>query len=181
MHTLDLSNAQIVAGGGAYNAYRPDETVNTQDNIVTAGMFGYSNLRTIVLPSNITEIGESAFETMLSLESIAIPVSVTKIGEKAFNTCMALTEVIIPSNVATIGSYAFGNCANLTKVYCKALTPPALGVNAFSLCSSLQTVYVPASAVDAYNNADGWKNFQIVVEERLLFIIVILLRNDIYS
>ena len=77
---------------------------------------------------------------------------------------MALTEVIIPSNVATIGSYAFGNCANLTKVYCKALTPPALGVNAFSLCSSLQTVYVPASAVDAYNNADGWKDFQIVVE-----------------
>lgn len=187
LHTLDLSNAQIVAGGGAYNAYRPDETVNTQDNIVTAGMFGYSNLRTIVLPSNITEIGESAFETMLSLESIAIPASVTKIGEKAFNTCkklksitisenvieigshafydcMALTEVIIPSNVATIGSYAFGNCANLTKVYCKALTPPALGVNAFSLCSSLQTVYVPASAVDAYNNADGWKDFQIVVE-----------------
>lgn len=187
LHTLDLSNAQIVAGGGAYNAYRPDETVNTQDNIVTAGMFGYSNLRTIVLSSNITEIGESAFETMLSLESIAIPVSVTKIGEKALNTCkklksitvsenvieigshafascMALTEVIIPSNVATIGSYVFGNCANLTKVYCKALTPPALGVNAFSLCSSLQTVYVPASAVDAYNNADGWKNFQIVVE-----------------
>ena len=159
-----MSNAQIVAGGGAYNAYRPDETVNTQDNIVTAGMFGYSNLRTIVLPSNITEIGESAFETMLSLESIAIPVSVTKIGEKAFNTCMALTEVIIPSNVATIGSYAFGNCANLTKVYCKALTPPALGVNAFSLCSSLQTVYVPASAVDAYNHADGLKNFQIVIE-----------------
>lgn len=185
---LDLSEANIVAGGNPYDSCRPDGEVSTQDNIVTAGMFGYTNLESIMLPDNILEIGESAFETLLSLRNFTIPANVTKLGVKAFNTCQnleaitipesvkeigshafydccSLVEITIPENVTSIGEYAFGHCTSLSKVYCEALTPPTLNANSFQLCSVLQTIYVPASSVDAYKSATGWSSLNIVAQE----------------
>ena len=184
---LDLSEANIVAGGNPYKAIRPDEEISTQNNVVTPGMFGYTNLKTIVLPDNIKEIGESAFEALLNMETFTIPTSVTKIADKAFNTCQnlssvsistnvteigshafydckSLTEVTIPGNVSTIGSYAFGHCVSLLKVYCESLVPPALTANSFQLCNALQAIYVPSSAIDKYKENAVWKQYNIIAE-----------------
>ena len=40
----------------------------------------------------------------------------------------------------------------------QASTPPSLGTDAFT-SSGIQTIYVPASSVNADKSADGWNDY----------------------
>ena len=46
----------------------------------------------------------------------------------------------------------------MTNITCFAITPPGLGESVFLGDDNL-TIYVPASSVDAYKAADGWKDY----------------------
>ena len=47
---------------------------------------------------------------------------------------------------------------NLTRLTILRTSPPSANASG-SLPSTVGVIYVPASAVDAYKAADGWKNF----------------------
>ena len=49
--------------------------------------------------------------------------------------------------------------ANLTIITCEATVPPTLGNGALGNSSRITEIYVPAESVEAYKNADGWKDF----------------------
>lgn len=94
------------------------------------------------------------------LVAVAIPNSVEIIGEYAFSQCRALRSVNIPSRVTTIESYAFSYCKSLTSVTSEIVEPLSLPSDVFFNASVANaTLYVPAESVDAYKNADQWKDF----------------------
>ena len=68
---------------------------------------------TSVIPNGVVSIGDSAFESLCSLQSVVIPASVKNIGEQAFYGCQDLTEVVMENGVQEIGRFAFQNCYNL--------------------------------------------------------------------
>lgn len=107
---LDLSEANIVTGGSSYTAFTNDEVVNTENNIVTNGMFEYTNLETIILPNNITKIGARAFQVLKNMKRLVIPEGVTIIEREAFDTNYNLVEITLPESVEEIGDYAFEDC-----------------------------------------------------------------------
>ena len=72
--------------------------------------FRNQNIKTYVIPSSVTSIGDSAFYGCRSLSEIVIPSSVTSIGDSAFLGCLSLSEIVIPSSVTSIGDRAFCNC-----------------------------------------------------------------------
>ena len=72
--------------------------------------FRNQNIKTYVIPSSVTSIGDSAFYGCRSLSEIVIPSSVTSIGDSAFLGCLSLSEIVIPSSVTSIGDRAFYNC-----------------------------------------------------------------------
>ena len=70
-----------------------------------------------VMPSNVTTIGDSAFNSCTGLTSITIPDSVTSIGDYAFSSCKSLTSITIPNSVTSIGNQTFVLSNNLKDVY----------------------------------------------------------------
>lgn len=71
-------------------------------------------IKEIVVPEGVTEIGENAFkDANKSLESVVLPSTLVKIGEYAFTYCEHLKAVKIPESVKEIGEKAFENCKSL--------------------------------------------------------------------
>ena len=67
----------------------------------------------VVLPREVTAIGEQAFAYCKTLTSITVPLGVKQIGEKAFLGCTALETLQLPDRLKTIGSAAFRGCRSL--------------------------------------------------------------------
>ena len=78
--------------------------------------FRNQNIKSYVIPSSVTSIGDSAFSCCRSLLEIVIPSSVTIIGDSAFSCCGSLSEIVIPSSVTSIGDHAFSSCDSLSEI-----------------------------------------------------------------
>lgn len=137
---LDLSQARIVSGGGAYY-----QGYTTQDDIVGQWTFQGLNLYEVKLPTSLTGIDNWAFAYCTHLQRIDIPEGVKFIGSNAFY-CTNLKEVTFPKTLKKIGSSAFGSCP-ITKI----ILPIGLeniGSGAFAQCFSLKEVRFPSGLKD---------------------------------
>ena len=106
----------------------------------------------LVLPNNITAIGECALAGCTSLTSIEIPNSVTGISYAAFKNCTSLTSITIPDSVTSIGSYAFCDCSSLTSIEIPyGVTRIAYGT--FDRCTKLTSITIPDSVTNIGDNA----------------------------
>lgn len=103
------------------------------DNGVVKGFKQGAERGAVEIPSNVTEIGNGAFEGCTVLESIEIPASVTKIGDGAFMGCTSLETITIPNNVTAIGDWTFAFCMPL---HCITIpkSVQSISMNAFSGC-----------------------------------------------
>ena len=142
---LDLSNANIVAGGGAYygrnrgSAYADD--YRTKDNSVSDYMFSKCKLSSITLPNNITSIGKCAF-----------------------SGCSSLTSVNIPKGVTSIGDDAFQDCYNLTTIVSELEEPITVSLWLFKSISPNAKLIVPKGSKAAYQAEEGWNQITNIVE-----------------
>ena len=70
----------------------------------------------VTIPSDISVIGDKAFQHFANLSEVKFHSGVTAIGVAAFEWCTSLTEVNIPSSVIKIGDWAFQGCTTLTEM-----------------------------------------------------------------
>ena len=89
--------------GGAVTI--PDTTNGYPVTDIGDDAFEYSGLTAVTIPGSVTNIGDSAFYSCLSLSNTAIPDSVTQIGASAFYQCISLTDVTIPESVTALGTW----------------------------------------------------------------------------
>ena len=115
----------------------------------------------VILPNSVTTIGNDAF-AMSGLSEIRLSENLKKIGDCAFMSCLLLQTITIPASVEEIGGFAFAACSGLTSITCDAINPPALGAAVFNAVNKSIPLYVPEEAIDAYRNADQWKEFNIM-------------------
>lgn len=123
----------------------------------------------VLIPDNVTTVGEVAFKECNNLQSIVISNSVTDIGNQAFSNCKNLRKIIIPDSVTNMGTWVFSDCDNLTDVTisknlnsiengtfigCKNLTNiiipnniSKIGFHAFAYCESLKKVTISSTAI----------------------------------
>lgn len=107
---------------------------------------------TYIQPVHNTETGEE-----LPI-NIILPQNLTKIGNSCFNGA-SIKQITIPDTVTEIGDAAFLFCRQLESITCLAATPPALGTDALYTDTAGFTIKVPAASVAAYKAADGWKDY----------------------
>ena len=134
-------------------------------SVTSIGYSAFSNcsgLTEMTIPDSVTSISALAFYNCSGLTEVTIPNSVTSIGYSAFYGCRGLTEVTIGNSVTSIGDNAFYNCIGLTTLYSLNTTPPSVAsTSTFSTNHYTNVdVFVPAEALEAYQTADVWKEFQ---------------------
>ena len=140
LSTIDMTDVEIVAGGGPYGASR-----YAQDHVIGQGLFANCTFLTNVsLPADVTTLEKDAFEGCISLTQIEIPAAITSILPSS--DCPALESIsvsgansnyksqdgvlldgngtkivwfptgkkgsyFLPSTITAIGNYAFKGCS----------------------------------------------------------------------
>ncbi len=97
---------------------------------------------TIVIPQNVTKIGEGAFRDLTGLRSIVIPGTVKEIGNNAFSGNPTLENVVIEEGVERIGAFAFQGCSAL-KTMKIADSVIGIGSTCFGQCKALTEINFP--------------------------------------
>ena len=121
------------------------------------------DIKRIIIGDGATTIGEAAFKDCSNLTSVTIPNSVTTIGRHAFDECTNLQKVNIGNSVKTIGIAAFNNCTSITQISSEAVVPPTCESNVFDdINKSKCKLIVPKNSLDAYKQADQWKDFLLI-------------------
>ena len=156
--TTELKSIKVEEGNTVY-----DSRDNCNAIIETATATLVSGCVNTVIPNTVKHIGSTAFCNHEELASITLPTSIETIGESAFFRCRPLTEISLPAGMKSIGSNAFDGCDNLKDVYSYAVTPYIIGDDIFSVCDKA-ILHVPYGSKAAYQQTDGWKKFQNVVE-----------------
>ena len=123
-------------------------------------------IRSYIIPSSVTSIGDSAFEGCFSLRNIAIPSSVTSIGKSAFSGCTYLSSLVIPDSVVTIGTHAFCGCESLTHLVIPS-SVKSIGEGAFYGCSSLDSIFIPKGLINMGKYAFDRCKFPQEIREQL--------------
>ena len=148
--SLDISDAQIVSGGGNYYTVKrglSSFSYQTQeDNVVSPYMFsGLTNLTTLKLPKGTTKIEKNAVSDCSNLKECSIPSAVTSIADYAFAKCSKLTSVVIPRGVSSLGVGAFKSCDELSSVtFAEGNGLKVIAKEAFASNSSLKSITLPA-------------------------------------
>jgi len=114
--------------------------------------FGVSELIQVVIPSSVTEIPNRLFEGCSDLAQVIIEGDVTSIGEYAFQACEGLTSITIPESVTSIGDSAFSGWTGLTSITIPE-SVTSIGEYAFQSCSSLTSITIPNSVTSIGNEA----------------------------
>ncbi|MCP8352673.1 leucine-rich repeat domain-containing protein [Candidatus Synchoanobacter obligatus] len=105
----------------------------------------------VVIPNNVTSIGDGVFYGCTGLTSVTIPDSVASMGDLAFAYCSGLTQVTISNSMTSIGYSAFSGCTSLTEVeILEGVT--GIGGWAFKYCTSLASIVIPNSVT----SIGGW-------------------------
>ena len=135
-----------------------DGVVYRVSSIAEGAFYECGQMTSITIPSTVNYIESEAFYYCTGLTMVYIPESVTTIEDWNFYKSDELTTVILPSTIREIGDAVFASCAKLSKVTCKATTPPTTGSGCFASLSS-KTLYVPESAVSAYQSEGDWNSW----------------------
>lgn len=74
------------------------------------GVFeGFDQLTSVVVPENITSIGDLSFANCENLVDLTLSNSITEIGSNAFNGCSKLKVINVPTSLEKVYSRAFHN------------------------------------------------------------------------
>ena len=131
-----------------------DDSVEIPQFRINAGVleqyYGVSD--SVVIPNNVMEIGNCAFDDCETLLSVSIPDNVIEIGAAAFRGCRSLKSISIPEGVMEIHDSTFIQCISLESVS----IPKSVRIieeNAFRACVSLSSIVVPDGVIKIYDKA----------------------------
>ncbi|MCM1075754.1 MAG: leucine-rich repeat domain-containing protein [Bacteroides sp.] len=103
-YKLEISSESNSLGG--YSEY-----YNIWCNDLSGAFSNYgktTDYGTVILPSCLTKVGEKMF-IGTSVKEVVIPDNVTSIGEEAFKECRSMTSMNLPVNIFEIGNSAFAS------------------------------------------------------------------------
>ena len=176
MNYLSFTNTKI-------SSFKAESLTTLPGQMNNTGAFqGCSNLSSIYLPL-VTSVPNQTFKKCGFTGAVTLPFEV--FGDQSFNgnnieelylpnvkqingasyqsgtfaNNVNLKKVDIGENCTAISRAEFAGCKLLETVICRAVTPPTLHVEAFTLTNSTFIIYVPDESVEAYKTATNWSTY----------------------
>jgi hypothetical protein len=121
------------------------KSIVIESGVTSIGDFAFFeciNLTSVTIPNSVTTLGNGAFAYCTNLGSVTMGGNVKTISEGAFYDCESLISIVIPDSVIFISDVAFGACISLTSVTIPD-SVTTLGNGAFAYCESLTSVTIP--------------------------------------
>lgn len=194
LEILDLTNVRVVEGGKYTTSYykeTPSPVICHVDAETSTDKFGEApfscctTLKEVYLPATLKAIPIACFKRCSNIQKVQIPNSITEIGELAFydqlvpgeligsipptifGGTMVIDSLTVPSHLESIGQKAF---FDVGAVRLPDTIPAQLDKENPAILDESGCVIVPAKALDAYRNAEGWKTFyqQIIPDDAIL-------------
>lgn len=100
--------------------------------------WSYNELKEVVIPKSVKEIGYKAFFECRELEEVDILGSVRAIGKSAFERCVKLRKLEIPESVEVIAAYAFWECKEAIIILKNSRKNLVIGRDAFLNCKDVK-------------------------------------------
>ncbi len=145
-YTAGDTNYLVAYVGKETSLVLPDNYNGKSYEIYSHAFTGSLNLRSVIIPDDVTSIGNFAFYKCSSLQSIEMGKGIINIGAYAFHGCTNLKNVIIPDSVTNIGSNAFSDCNSLISIKIPN-SVTSIGKKAFYRCVNLTSVIISSSVV----------------------------------
>ena len=164
---VSIPNSVTAIGGGAFWDCHGLKSVTIPNSVTSIGGRAFQSCRrltSVTIPKSVITIDEQAFYDCSGLTEVNIPNTVTTIGSQAFCSCSGLTAVSIPNSVTSIGNGAFCDCGGLEKIYNQMLEPLTCKPGFSDENYEDAILYVPTGSLEAYINADPWRNFRNIEE-----------------
>ena len=117
------------------------ETLDGRPVTALKGTFkGQEQLKKVILPEGLKEIGDSTFEGCLRLETVNFPSTLIDIGKNAFGSCGLLSsDITLPYGLRSIGDGAFNKCTSIPSAVLPG-TVADMGIEVFYSCQGLSRV-----------------------------------------
>ena len=162
LKSIELPNTVTTIEDSAFQSCRAFTSFKIPESVTYIGFWAFRRceyLTTIEIPNSVTFVGSQAFTQCSRLKSAKISDSVKSIHNGTFSNCSYLTSVIIGEAVDSIDNDSFKWCKMLNEIMVLNPVPPVLRQNSFDDIYSTSTLYVPRESIEAYRNADIWKNW----------------------
>ena len=171
---------ELTSSGSWAFAHSGIETVEIAEGVTKIShIFSYMDeLRTVIFPDSLTEIGSDTFWNSTKLTGVTLPPGLETLGGRAFAGCSSLTEITIPKSVKkaawttfeseldcpsglqeawiedgteVIPEQLFRNAENLRIVHIPA-SVTEIGPGVFANCTSLETVDAPQESLKFWSS-----------------------------
>lgn len=116
IYVCDFCGTNFIIDNQLFNNH--NNSNNDSDFQIRAGVLEKYNgsSANVIIPDNITYIGEQAFKNCIGLTTIKLHSHIISINDNAFENCKNIKTITIPESVITIGRQAFFGCDNLSKI-----------------------------------------------------------------
>ena len=129
---------------------------------------GCNSLKSIILPSTVTDLYAGAFGSCKRLRDVSLNEGLRVIGIYAFSLCYSLQSITIPSTVTLIEAQAFIECTGLVEVVLNEGLQK-IGHACFYECTSLDSITFPSTMVEiaheAFQNCPNLR--EVVLNEKI--------------
>lgn len=135
------------------------------------GKYASADNRSLILNDTLKAIAPQGITTY------TVPEGVKIIGNgsiwtynEATGAGNSISHIILPESLTEIEENAFNECAPLAKIEILSATPPVLKIfsvfagNTIDNCLTNDSrIYVPQGSLDAYRNAEGWRDYAHII------------------
>lgn len=178
--TIYLGDSVTVIPDGVFSNSDGITTIQIPPLVQTIGsraFYNCPNLSRIDFSDSVVTIGDFAFSDCPMLETVN-QINADTMGEYAFWGCRGLHSLSIGSDVKEIGNFAYFLADSIDTVYCWAPNPPLLGEHSFSDGLFAGCLVVSCFALELYQAATGWSDFQNIVADTSFVLEVTAIPSD---